>query len=470
MSTNHPNASERNKTSRLASLVTLVVGGLLLLGLGFYLGQQRLTGVPAGEAMAATPALATPVPALLLASTDSGAGSPPDPALATSPATAPSIKPLPVTNLDVSTKTAIFDLPVAGDSVYQAKFEGELVNSGWLPFAGDWRFENGGLVQLDTAEVDRGISFRNQVFEEYLLRVSLQHLENSGAGVVFNMPQAGSNRGAHLVRYSSDEPVLFWGYFDQNGGFQGQGHAFVPVPGREMHRLEIISGQETYAIRLDGQLIASNIPLASRAGHIGLSTSQSAAAFNSIEIFELAKSGGQSTAEPGQQLLREARILNGDWRTVGATIQQTDETLTDFLIVTNVTARHYELQVNVELPQSAVDSAVGGGIVFHLPDSEQGGVEGGHLVRFAEGGKELFWGYFDRNGQFVGQGDKALEPSIEHSKNLTLMVEDTTYSILIGDNAIASDIPLQYDGGSVGLLSFGGPVTFSNFSLALDSR
>ena len=40
-----PNASEQNRASRLASLVTLVVGGLLLLGLGFYLGQQHLTGV-----------------------------------------------------------------------------------------------------------------------------------------------------------------------------------------------------------------------------------------------------------------------------------------------------------------------------------------------------------------------------------------------------------------------------------------
>jgi hypothetical protein len=450
----------------------MVVGGLLLLGLGFYLGQQRLTGVPAGKAMAATPAytLTTSVPPPSQTSTPPAVEIAPGSTLVTLPTAVPRLEVPPIINPDASTTTGAIDLPVAGDTVYQAKFEGELVNSGWLPFAGDWRFENGDLVQLDTAGVDRGITFRSQVFERYLLRVSLKHLENSGAGVFFNMPQPGRNQGAHLVRYASDEPVLFWGYFDQNGGFQGQGHAFVPVPGRETHRLEIISGQESYAIRLDDELIASNIPLASRAGHIGLSTSQSMAAFNAIEIFELAKTGSRSTAGTGQQLLREAKILNGDWRTVGATIQQTNEALTDFLIVTNVAAQHYELQVNVELPQSAADSAVGGGIVFHLPDSEKSGVEGGHLVRFAAGGNELFWGYFDSNGQFIGQGDKALEAAIDHSQNLTLMVRDSTYSILIGDDVIASDIPLQYDSGSVGLLSFGGPVTFSNFSLALDSR
>jgi hypothetical protein len=47
------------------------------------------------------------------------------------------------------------------------------------------------------------------------------------------------------------------------------------------------------------------------------------------------------------------------------------------------------------------------------------------------------------------------------------MVSRDSYSVLVDEATVARDIPLQSDGGWIGLLSFRGPVTFSDFNLRL---
>jgi hypothetical protein len=93
-----------------------------------------------------------------------------------------------------------------------------------------------------------------------------------------------SRNGAHMVRFSEDGKAIFWGNYDQNGDFTGQGSANIEAPGTEPHTLQIRLGTDTYSVVLDGTVITENVPLQSKQGHIGLTSSESVVAFEQVQI------------------------------------------------------------------------------------------------------------------------------------------------------------------------------------------
>jgi len=78
-----------------------------------------------------------------------------------------------------------------------------------------------------------------------------------------------------------------WGYFDAKGNFVGQGDAPVDPPGDQPHILQIATDGAQYSITLDNKLIAGNIPLLNKEGHIGLTASQSVVAFEEVTVTAL---------------------------------------------------------------------------------------------------------------------------------------------------------------------------------------
>jgi hypothetical protein len=328
------------------------------------------------------------------------------------------------------------------------------------------------LVQQQATGYDRIISHGDVFAAPATLRVSFQHREGSGGGVLFYMPQQISRNGAHMVRYADDERALFWGYFDEEGVFTGQGSAQVPAPGTARHTLEIISDEQSYAVRLDKRLIVQGVPLVSQQGHIGLVASQSVVAFDPVELFaaDVAPLASiepitDSTSLSSTLNLGDLSFVDGDWTQEGATIRQTDPAATDFVSLTGVAAETYSLSVTITLADDSGVPDVGGGLIFHMPGRQE--KQGAHMVRFGGAGSEIFWGYFDEGETFVGQGQADLESAPGAPLTLALMVSRDSYSVLVDGATVARDIPLQNDGGRIGLLSFRGPVTFSDFNLSL---
>ncbi len=316
----------------------------------------------------------------------------------------------------------------------------------WTVQSGNWTFAPGAITQQQQDGYDFAAIFTAQPFENYRLRVRLHHQSGLGGGVFFNVPDPASKSGAHLVRYMDDG--LAWGYFDQNGDFQSQGFVPVPAPGVASHQLEVVSQAGTYALILDGTSVAENIPLTSTRGYIGLTSSQSVTVFESVEVIP---------AESSLQL----SALNGQWQSDNGQFTQTGTDAVDYVAATGISADAFTLGVDILLPADTTWPDVGGGVIFDMRAADDFAL--GTLVRFSDNGQTLFWGTFDENRAFTGSGSVplALDWSVPHRLQIT--VQSGRYAISVDGQAIAADLPTAQPGGWIGLASFRGPVTFSNF-------
>ena len=338
---------------------------------------------------------------------------------------------------------------------------------GWVPFSGRWELDSGLLNQIDGNGFDQGIGYDSNTYQSYTLEVTLRHLEGAGGGVLFNMAEPDQLAGASMVRYSDRSDAIFWGYFDETGEFEGQGYAKVSAPGSEEHVFKIESGSSTYAVYLDNQIIARDLPLVRNSGHIGLISSQSVVAFGPIST----NSSGQQVSQfsppetTGDDFFGDIRTISGDWVTEGSVIRQENPATYDFSISTGIYAGTYSLSTAVTLPDSPELQDAGGGILFHM--SERGNRSGSHMVRFT-GRDSILWGYYDEGGTFVGQGRADLAQSENISHTLKINVDKDTYQIEVDDEVVALNVQLKQPEGWIGLVSYRGPITFEAVRVTLD--
>jgi hypothetical protein len=131
---------------------------------------------------------------------------------------------------------------------------------------------------------------------------------------------------------------------------------------------------------------------------------------------------------------------------------------------TGVYASNYRIEADIQLP---VKPEIGGGFTIHMP--ERGRRNGATVVRFINGGDGLFWGVFDAGGAFRGRGSVALPDKAEGDNLYRLMVDvrGEVMDILVDGEAVASDIVLPRSEGWVGLVTHGGPVTFTNLQITV---
>ncbi|MBK9751327.1 MAG: hypothetical protein IPO91_31790 [Chloroflexi bacterium] len=353
----------------------------------------------------------------------------------------------------------------AGDVIFADDFDNPAgTGSIWTPVAGTWGYQDGAYVQTQPEGFDLFAS-NDQVFSAFTFDATFRHLQGKGGGVMFNLTNPGSKNGAHLVRYVDNNEFLMWGYFDETGAFVGQGSVSVPDPGTDAHTLSVSSDGTTYAVRLDGAELAAGVPLFARQGAVGLAAAQSVVAFDRVEVRALqAAPTAEATVMPTPPPTEvDFNGVSGTWVTQDGVTIQSDAEATDYFAGTGIAGESYRVSVNVKL--SAAPDDAGGGIVFHMAERDNHAF--GAMVRFANGGNEIFWGSYTADRVFVGLGGAGLDLDWSVAHRLTIDVMAGSYSISVDDEPLVNSVPLDRASGWIGLVSFRGPVSFSEFTLTM---
>jgi hypothetical protein len=91
------------------------------------------------------------------------------------------------------------------------------------------------------------------------------------------------------------------------------------------------------------------------------------------------------------------------------------------------------------------------------------------VVRFTNGGDGLFWGVYDESGAFRGREsvDLPLKPEGESGYVLRVDVRGNRMDVTVDEEVLFANALLPAAQGSIGLLAFGGPVTFANVQITV---
>jgi hypothetical protein len=344
---------------------------------------------------------------------------------------------------------------------YSSDFNGAVAVSGWRINSGDWSFDAGKFVQRDASGFDSHVVYTRQTFDQFSIAVTFAHDEGSGAGVLFNIPNPNQLAGAHMVRYSERRSnAIIWGYYDESGRFKGQGFADVEPASTAQHTLRVVANGVTYGIFLDDKAVVENMPLQSDAGYIGLITTRSSAGFDSVDV-------GGTTAKPREVqtttgAFDAVRILNGTWTAEKGVFKQTVPNLADYLVNTGMAGSVFTAEAKITLSNTP---DVGAGFIFHM--SDRGSKRSAYVVRLRSGGKGIWWGSTDETGRFKGQGSTTLKPAAR-TVVLTIVVRGDRADIIVNKKVIVTDVAINRGDGWIGLLAYGGPVTFENLRISVE--
>ncbi|HNE06298.1 MAG TPA: hypothetical protein PLT08_17360, partial [Anaerolineales bacterium] len=158
----------------------------------------------------------------------------------------------------------------------------------------------------------------------------------------------------------------------------------------------------------------------------------------------------------------DQRIVSGKWTIENNQAVQTVTDVSDYVWNTGVQASEYTVSAKITLPNTA-DS--GGGFIIHM--SERGSKNNSYIVRLKDGGKGIWWGSINDEGKFKGQGSAPIEGT-EKAFTLKLVVKLDTLSIYVNDVEIAKNVAISSQEGWVGLLAYGGKVTFEDVKLEVE--
>ncbi|QPC84958.1 hypothetical protein G4Y79_11485 [Phototrophicus methaneseepsis] len=335
----------------------------------------------------------------------------------------------------------------------------------WLPITGNWAYQDGTFVQSQTDGFDLSAIYQRPVTYPMTMRATFQHRDGVGGGVLFNIPAPDNKNGGHMIRYIDTGDVIAWGYFDESGVFNGQGSAQVNLPGQAPHTLEIRTQGETYDVYLDNAQLATGIPVnnPTSPSYIGLTSSQSVVAFEQVDVFTNAPSPSIDATESVPTANIDAEAASGNWTVEGSTITQSDVEATDYVAGTGLGGEQFNISADISLPVDNPDA--GAGIIFHMQGRDDRGLA--HMVRFGSNGQELFWGRYDADGIFTGEGGIPLELAPGETYNLLLSVHTDNFDIQVNGETLVEAIPIQRSSGWIGLVSFSGPVVFSNVNMQL---
>ena len=355
------------------------------------------------------------------------------------------------------------DAVSGGDSPYHGVFEGKLSDAGWKIINGDWRFANGNFEQTKVDGFDFAAVYTKTAFQNFSIQTGFSHVEGSGGGVLLNMPATDRLAGASMVRYSDKrDNAIVWGYFDVNGVYKNQGYADVPNAGADRHTLRIVSAEKSYSIYLDDRLIVQAVPYESgyASGYFGLVTSRAHVIYDEVAVDGIgAVFKGTYESMDG---FTDQRIVSGKWTIENNKAIQTVTDVSDYVWNTGVQASEYTVSAKITLPNTT-DS--GGGFIIHM--GERGSKDNSYIVRLKDGGKGIWWGSINAEGQFKGQGSSPIEGT-EKTFTLKLVVKLDALSIYVDDVEIAKNVVISSREGWIGLLAYGGPTTFEDVLLEVE--
>lgn len=350
-----------------------------------------------------------------------------------------------------------------GASPYAGVFEGKLSDAGWKIINGDWRFSNGNFEQVKVDGFDFATVYTKNAFQKFSIQTGFSHIEGSGAGILFNMPTVDRLAGASMVRYSDKrDNAIIWGYFDEIGVYKNQGYADVPSAGGDRHTLRVVGGERSYSIYLDDRLIIQAVPYASgyASGYFGLVTSRAHVVYDEVAVDGVGAifKGTYDTMDG----FTDQRIVSGKWTIENNKASQSVADVADYVWNTGVQASDYTVSARITLPNTP---DAGGGFIIHM--GERGTKNNSYIVRLKDGGKAIWWGSINAEGQFKGQGSLPLDGA-SRTYTLKLVVKLDVLSIYVNDVELAKNIIISSQEGWIGLLSYGGPVTFEDIKLEVE--
>ncbi len=365
-------------------------------------------------------------------------------------------------------------------SPYHGVFTGKLSDQGWVVINGDWRFQNGNFVQLLTNGYDLTTIYTKTSVKNFSYQVGLTHQQGSGAGLLFNLPYNDRLTGGSMVRYSDKrDNAIIWGYFDNSGVYKNLGYAEVNHAGTDHHTLRVISGELSYSIYLDDRLVVQGVPFPSKsnAGYIGLLTSVASVIYDEVSL------GGVGAAFKGNYTsldgFTDQRIVSGKWTLANNKIVQTVPDAADYVWNTGVEAAKYTITATIILPKGS--TTVGAGFILNM--ATRSSKNNSYIIRLTNAGQGIWWGANDASGKFKGQGSVSLPfqntgtltpsaspgPTQTPGNSLTFLVKVVVdagkMTVFVNDNQIAADISMTGVSGWIGLVSYGGPVTFQDVKL-----
>jgi hypothetical protein len=347
-----------------------------------------------------------------------------------------------------------------GDVPYQGAFNGKFSTSGWKIINGDWKFADNNFVQTKVDGFDFATVYTNSAFKNFSVQIGLTQVNGSGAGLLFNMPYTDKINGASMVRYSEKrDNAIIWGYFDDNGVYKNQGYADVPHASTDRHTIHVTASDSSYSIYVDNRLIVQAVPYGSQqnSGYIGLVTAHTSAVYDQVSVDGVgAVFKGTYAALDG---FTDQRIVSGKWTIAGNKAVQTVSAVSDYVWNTGVQASDYTVTAKITLPDR---TASGGGFLIHM--SERGTKNNSYEVRLKDGGKAIWWGSINAEGKFKGQGSTPLSIT-GPTFILKLVVQADQVAIYVNDTLIVQNLQTPSQDGWIGLLAYGGPVTFTDVRL-----
>jgi len=155
----------------------------------------------------------------------------------------------------------------------------------WVAFSGAWHIDGGKLYQTESEGFNHSLVIP-QTRVATKIETRFEELEGSGSGIAFHLPSTTSLTGGHLVRLAENEgeQLIFWGYFDETKGFVGQGASGLAELSKTAINLTILLEASSYSVFLNGERLASNVPLLATGKHVALSSSESKAAFDLLKL------------------------------------------------------------------------------------------------------------------------------------------------------------------------------------------
>ncbi|MFZ4829145.1 MAG: hypothetical protein ACOYLB_17480, partial [Phototrophicaceae bacterium] len=325
----------------------------------------------------------------------------------------------------------------------------------WVPVNGEWVLDEAGFTQKIVEGFDFSAGYLTEL-PSMDVEATFTHTSGQGGGVLFHMNSPDQITQSHMVRYAHDANIIMYGYFDANGVFNGQGSVDVPAPQTAPQQLRVRADDASYSVELNGELLVRDVPVMTSGSYAGLVTSQSTVTFDSFRV-----RGGDVPPPASVETVASFSTVNGEW-TFDQVISQSAQEPTDYVAGTGIQAQKFTASVNITLPADPADA--GGGLLFNM--GERDSIATSQMVRFSQGGKEIFWGTFDANRAFVGQGGAILDLDWAQPHQLSVQVKESTFDVLVDAVPIQTDIPLQYPSGWIGLVSFRGVVQFDQFTVS----
>lgn len=154
-------------------------------------------------------------------------------------------------------------------------------------FGGQWRLQDGALVQLNAQDTDLFAVLPNLTVtpdKPYYFSAKMRMLAGpNGGGLLFNLQHADNRQQSHLVRFGNadGQNYLVYGYFDEKLNFVAQGTLPPPELAPEVVLGVAVHGA-AYDVLVNGQPVVADIPLQYQGGHLALTTWFSSVAFDDV--------------------------------------------------------------------------------------------------------------------------------------------------------------------------------------------